>query len=1253
MAYENISKITFQNYSIYPYKHYTHYPANCTTATNQSLILSPGAIVKVLYTFRIGSNTPDPNDLSGFGVRSQILNGTSMRFYFKQMLFSDGVSSDPTTISDTETCLYIDCDATNVPTANGSIVSFQIPNPNPGTPTLLQYPSQNPGLFNLGGWRLTVTCNTDGGTFCLYFIAIEGFAIMSQDMEGYIIGNNAQLNKSFTYNTKSSSTVLENQLISVYNSVKAMRMGFWIKWFTSTGSKKYTYQKGQINIGNRWYNSDINGTPLTDIANPKFTFFRPTESGQEVSDLSPTEDTRVQFTFTQGTYSEVNADAILIQVGGSSNPTDNILRASNHTIREIVNNTFDNDPTNPLPYIDGGFNDYNPDDYLIPILRSKNGQGNRIMGKAQRPTSNFNGVADDWSLYFNIPNEQLSGSIIYRIVIVLYCRQLGDNQCFTTYSFISNPIMATGLPTLCPPECGGFFSDYLDTFGQRLIVSPQERIKATCFWRAARFELCREQYGHQMIASAKQVKVTILEEIDGYRHIFDEIVATKVGGAFISQNDDLKVYILPDAYLREIRVAYTYRIRYEADILNLRSESLATGATIFPPAANQDWTNRNLIIEFQLILEHTLPVLFQDILVKRMFFYVHPYDDHCLDIKFVNSAGFEMSNFCSFEESFNVIVTQCPDDDPNMPQDDEGGTINTGPGYDYFIGAIDKQNYSINQIKEHESITEGPISQLTNAPISSIDEQFEHNYDSGSDNQAMATCDANGFESGQQYRFVAIKKKTPPAKIPCNDPNIRSGGGQDFLIFNIELENPGIVVLWFDMFGVPDAARLMWGGLCLFRTYQPKVYTEPYNSSSLSKFGPITQIEYPANNSLPVGGIGTGVPEGDIATYDVNYLPDAIPRIGAFTFDYQPQNYPGYPTSVQLLMSGIGTGTGWNGGLLCGMQIVPFNTWANKIDFRFTPNLLAPNGDTYARKVVSNAVGKWGAQGTNPNGANYMYNADGTFKSTMTIGSHINFDPRMYYYIICVELGSKEQLQQVFGNDAVNGVWITPCFNDGSSNNTSFNNSNNIVQRTGSGSNTVGLRCKSPFSESDVFYSMNEIDAPSYIPTFGIDNEGSGAGDSSGYINSRSEMHIYTQKDNINYDAENWNPSSFGSGITDFTCSSGNSTSAPPSDFLRGNTRPKKQYVMLSNGPSTLSNTNSKFGLGYQTCYQASDLDAQTNLGYPNLLMPKATTARPNLYKDYFFWDGVYSATNPVHYAVIVIKNIDNFMFNFEVYPNV
>lgn len=395
------------------------------------------------------------------------------------------------------------------------------------------------------------------------------------------------------------------------------------------------------------------------------------------------------------------------------------------------------------------------------------GYNSKFMSPSQLPTLTSGST---YEMFFEIDGTQLVKGNKYRIIWTLYNLDpyyLLDDEVNT---FISDEFTCDFYEPFSGVEfeLTGKLSDYQREYlGNNLEVIPEERIKAILdleYWNGVDNSLA-DTLGSRFIGNGSGTMTAIAGDIrSSLKSVnillyYAEIVA---GQTYIHDVADvtiirtgLNTYLLPDgtefeatgtdasfpAFQQACRLAYEFRVRYEADILNLRT--YIAGVLQPQPLGSQDWTNKTIYIKWTLDFEYELmaPVEYDTV-----------YFTHQIRVKDYENKRAEIDrnlDFLSVDDELQVLC----DTDPFCPV---STIINLTDDYKHIVN-LDRASYKVQNIKEEEVWT-GVLDQLTTDELTDVDENYI--YDT-----ADFCVDLELLNKNVNYKVAAIAKK----EVPCTD----------------------------------------------------------------------------------------------------------------------------------------------------------------------------------------------------------------------------------------------------------------------------------------------------------------------------------------------------------------------------------------------------------------------------------------------------------------------------------------------------
>lgn len=373
-----------------------------------------------------------------------------------------------------------------------------------------------------------------------------------------------------------------------------------------------------------------------------------------------------------------------------------------------------------------------------------------------------------YEAFFEIDGTLLTAGNKYRIIWTLYNLDpyyLIDDEINT---FISEEFTANFYEPWdgSELELTGKLSDYQKVFlGNDLEVVPEERIKAILDLQyfdgvnnslndrlLERFGVAPTANPGDIRSSLKEVNITLSweETISGqlHKHIVDEVKILRTGvntyllptgTEFIATGTDTS---LP-GFEQACRLAYTFRVRYEDDILNIRS--YINGVLQSAPLATQNWIGKTILIDWSLLFEYELlsPVLQDTILFQHK---IRPKD-------YENTAdpGDRFLDFLSIDDELQVLC----ETDELCPVSTK---IHLPDEYRHIVN-LDRDSFKVQNIEEEET-WDGILPMSVSDKLTDVDSDYV--YDT-----AGFCVDLTALNKNQTYKYAAIAKKLkdPPCII--------------------------------------------------------------------------------------------------------------------------------------------------------------------------------------------------------------------------------------------------------------------------------------------------------------------------------------------------------------------------------------------------------------------------------------------------------------------------------------------------------
>ncbi len=385
------------------------------------------------------------------------------------------------------------------------------------------------------------------------------------------------------------------------------------------------------------------------------------------------------------------------------------------------------------------------------------GYNSKFLSPSQLPTLTGGSTYES---FFDIDHTQLTPGNKYRIIWTLYNLDpyyMVDDE---VNSFISDEFTADFYEPFNGEEFDliGKFSDYQKIFlGNDLEVVPEERIKAILdlnYWDGSNNSLSdrlTERFVVQATAtpgdirsSLKEVNITLSweETIAGqlYKHIVDEVKILRTG---------VNTYLMPNgtefiatgvdstfqAFEQACRIAYTFRVRYESDILNIRS--YIDGVLQTAPLATQNWIGKTILIDWALLFEYEL---LSPIIQDTVNF---PHQIRPKDYENSRDEADRNLDFLSIDDEVQVLC----EDDTFCPVSTK---INLVDEYRHIVN-LDRQSFKVQNIEEEETWL-GELPQLVTDKLTDVDSDYVAD-------EAGFCVDLSLLNLNQSYKVAAIAKK--------------------------------------------------------------------------------------------------------------------------------------------------------------------------------------------------------------------------------------------------------------------------------------------------------------------------------------------------------------------------------------------------------------------------------------------------------------------------------------------------------------
>ena len=406
-----------------------------------------------------------------------------------------------------------------------------------------------------------------------------------------------------------------------------------------------------------------------------------------------------------------------------------------------------------------------------------------------------------YEAFFEIDYSQLTAGRKYRVVWILYNLDPYYSISDSINTFISDeytadfyePFDGTGI------EFVGSLSDYQREYlGNYLQVVPEERIKAkikmtlydlystTYTWEQyllARFGQAVSALDKDIRSTLKQIDLLFYweETIAGqvYRHVVDEqtIVRTGINNYLLPLNTEFNSIgtdvAIPD-FQDVVEVTYTFRVRYEANILNIRS--YIDGVLQPAPLATMDWRNQTIFIEWSLYFDYPL-LLEEDTVTFTQKILVTEYEND----KLLADRSLDFVD----EDSEDIVI--CTGDDSCFTTE----LIGLTSFYRHIVN-IDRPSHKVQNIEEEEVWT-GVLPILASDKLTSVEESYFY------DDEAIFCVDQDEILLNTEYKVAAIAKKfiCDNAIIIGILPDFVSYGGAQHVTLSI-LVTGTVIIYWGD-----------------------------------------------------------------------------------------------------------------------------------------------------------------------------------------------------------------------------------------------------------------------------------------------------------------------------------------------------------------------------------------------------------------------------------------------------------------------
>lgn len=691
-------------------------------------------------------------------------------------------------------------------------------------------------------------------------IHCQGLVFLEQDCNNYITPQ-AINQRKLLYSHINNSTILNKGAVSsVYTESRVIRIAMYVIGTaeSTTKAENWLLATASRNANFRFYNELPSDLPFYSIHN--ILIRDKSNPAQVVSAINVHEEQHIEFTLLlSSNYFQAGSMYAMFSIIRDKSNNNSVRAESNYKTGTIIVHNEASETTFLNPSFYGGNN-------VVPSFIS---DPKPFMGVSQKlqPTLNPN----EYNAFCDVDVSYFVPGTSYRIIVTVYYRPTppAPGNGYHSISFITDSILAGGNPKPVPPFCGAWLTDYINTFNNYLEVTPQERIRSVCLWRWSNFFNAKNI---SLPEIANTITILVYSQDGDYDHILESYSLGKNGlNQFISSYENITV--INDLPNKEIRIHYDFRVRYEENRQNLYTKNRLNGSITPLPQSTQNWTGKDIYIEYRLLLN--FPEGYQEEYVKIQKIKVLEYDTTVLNLEITTLDGLPLKQLCSYIPKFKVCATcLINDDDININPSD--------PIYkDFFIGLVDKDVYSISNIKEQESFY-GILPQKSDPIISSIDSQF----DLVNGGKACAIINSGALTTDTFYRFVAIKKK-PIKEVPlCGSDEISSGQGTFYNTINIG-KISGYVIILYNMFSQADGLRVIYFDNMIFATGQPNPLEPPL-----------------INDNFPT--------------------PLQVPGYGAFAFKHDYES--GFPTTIDLLMYAPVSGTVWRRSVICPNPPISVNT---------------------------------------------------------------------------------------------------------------------------------------------------------------------------------------------------------------------------------------------------------------------------------------------------------------------------------------
>lgn len=562
-------------------------------------------------------------------------------------------------------------------------------------------------------WSSKLTVKTFGG---FYILEVVVEAQNTCDLKAYIsqtfLSNN--IGRALR-NTNGAATDLTNATGSAYNTPARAGFDFYLTEITNPVSAPVN-QFVPLDLQNFWYDNiaqaiTVNGTFQTNL-------YTRQPNAIEV------EYTQAQF--TAAGFAFENPVAFLIRTNGVSNATtSDYAQGYDVSAKKIFN-------PNPVAYpgLSSQYWDFYDQNDKIKLTGG----------------TNWIGAGVTRTFQFEIDETLLTVGERYRLIFLYQFYHAGTNKTYH-YTVITDELRVVDtLPDAIPtptPQIDIYFNSYAT---QGLTLSPKQRVVNRLFFDGAPYNAVRG--AGQFAARIKKLSVRLYSvEITGaatLEHTYTQVQIIRNAANVFIPSAGLEASV--DTVNQTIDIAYSHRLRYEQTLVNLYSRRLLPlPVQLLPsPSSNMDMSGRTVYVEF--ILELINPDIPTDV-------------DQYTYTEVLEVTGYDTTVITfDIQDALGNPIKQLCTSDPTICVQSVGG------GVEPAIALLDKEVFSIGNIKEFDGGVSGalpPLTQLQQSPIVTSPANFVANIH-------KACMDALLLQVGKQYQYCVVTRKDTP--FPCYAP---------------------------------------------------------------------------------------------------------------------------------------------------------------------------------------------------------------------------------------------------------------------------------------------------------------------------------------------------------------------------------------------------------------------------------------------------------------------------------------------------